>query len=120
MRAVISKAMRSQVELGISPAAIPNGSKGHCMSVRPLPAPLPILLDISLDWLLHGSQQPDWLQPDQLSGYRDRFLFRCSRQRPERVGGLLIILVERDAEVPPVRGFVTYSTRNPMDLRGML
>jgi len=94
------KAMALAVELGISPAAITKWKQGHAMSVGHACA-LADLLDISLDWLLMGRNSPDWLQPDQLSD-TEIDLVSMLRQRPERVGGLLIILLSEMPEVPPV------------------
>ena len=93
------KAMALAVELGISPAAITKWKQGHAMSVDHA-CSVARLLDISLDWLLMGRNSPDWLQSDQLSDTEIE-LVSMLRQRPVRVGMLLITLLKEMPEEPP-------------------
>lgn len=90
------KAMALAAELGISPAAITKWKQGHAMSVDHA-CNFASLLDVLLDWLLMDRNSPDWLQPDQLSDTEIE-LVSMLRQRPERIGRLVITLLHEMRE----------------------
>ena len=96
------KAMALAVELGISPAAITKWKQGHAMSLDHA-CNLAGLLDISLDWLLMGRNDPDWLQPNQLSGIESEIVSML-RQRPARIGRLVVNLLTETPEESGVEG----------------
>jgi transcriptional regulator with XRE-family HTH domain len=89
------KMMALAAELGISAAALSKWTQGHSMSVEHA-CRLSQLLDVSLDWLLLGRNQPEWMQADQLSRLELELLTQL-RHRPVRVVPLLISIV---AEIP--------------------
>ena len=91
------KATALAAGLDISPAAVTKWTQGHAMSVDHV-CNLADLLDISLDWLLMGRNGPDWLQPDQLSEVELDLIGKL-RERPGRIGKLLIRLA---AEIPKI------------------
>ena len=91
------KATALAAALEISPAAVTKWTQGYAMSVDHV-RKLAALLDISLDWLLMGRNGPDWLRPDQLSEVELDLVGKL-RERPVRIGHLLIRLT---AEIPKV------------------
>jgi len=58
------------------------------------------LLDVSLDWLLMGRNSADWLRPNQLSETEADLIGRL-RERPARIGQLLIRLTAEIPALPP-------------------
>lgn len=89
------KATALAAQLDISPAAITKWTQGYAMSIGHV-CNLAGLLDVSLDWLLLGRNEPDWLRPDQLSDVELDLVGKL-RERPPRIGRLLARLV---AEIP--------------------
>jgi len=89
------KAMALAAELNISPAAITKWKQGHAMSVDNA-CNLAKSLDISLDWLLLGRSGPDAFRSAGLSVPELEFIEKM-RQRPARIGKLLLSLLE---EIP--------------------
>lgn len=92
------KATALAAGLGISPAAITKWTQGHAMSLHHVHH-LATLLDISLDWLLMGRNGPDWFQPDQLSEVELDLIAKL-RERPARIGQLLIRLAQEIPKIP--------------------
>lgn len=92
------KATALAAGLAISPAAITKWTQGHAMSLHHV-RHLAALLDISLDWLLMGRNGPDWMQPNQLSEVELDLIGKL-RERPARIGQLLIRLAVEIPKIP--------------------
>ena len=91
------KATALAASLDISPAAITKWTQGHAMSLDHV-ANLAHLLDVSLDWLLMGRNEPDWLRQDQLTAVECEIIEKM-RARPPRLATLLSRLL---GEIPAV------------------
>ena len=89
------KATAIAAALGVSPAAVTKWTNGKSMSTDHA-CKMAALLDVSLDWLLMGRNDPDWLLPARLSE-TERDLIGKIRERPLRVARLLSRLL---TEIP--------------------